>query len=373
MKISQVDLANSQQVREFLELPFRIYENISQWVPPLQIDERNRLNLRRYPFFKHSSAAFYLAYQGAKTVGRIAVMDHRLYNQHNNKKTAFFYMFECEDIAEASAGLFEAAFEWAHGRNLNEILGPKGFTALDGAGLLVKGFEHRPAFGLPYNPAYYVPHIEAQNFSCYMESVSGYLGADINFPERIQKLADRIAQRRGLRVAGYKNRSDIRKLIPHLKDLYNETLGGMEDGTPITDEETRSMADQMLWFADPKLIKTVMKDDLIVGFLLAYPDLSAALQKTGGRLFPFGWLVMLLELKRTDWLNINGAGLVPEYRGSGGTAILFSEMFKSVVENGQFRHAEVVQIGKENEKMQREMQNFGIDFYKTHRVYKRAL
>ncbi len=373
MKIMQVDLANSRQVRDFLGLPFRIYKNIPQWVPPLQIDERNRLNVRSYPFFKHSMAAFYLAYENNIAIGRIAVMDHRLYNQHNNKKTAFFYMFECEDRADASQGLFEAAFEWARDRGLNDILGPKGFTALDGSGLLVKGFEHRPAFGLSYNPAYYVPLIEGQDLTCYMESVSGYLGADIKFPERIHELAQRIAQRRGLRVSGYKNRKDIRSLIPHLKELYNETLGGMEDGTPITDEETRSMADQMLWFADPKLIKTVMKDDKIVGFLLAYPDLSTALQKTGGRLFPFGWLVMLLELKRTDWLNINGAGLIPEYRGSGGTAILFSEIFKSVVDNGQFRHAEVVQIGKENEKMQREMQNFGIDFYKTHRVYKREL
>ena len=133
------------------------------------------------------------------------------------------------------------------------------------------------------------------------------------------------------------------------------------------------MGNQMLWFADPKLIKMVMKGDEIVGFLLAYPDVSAALQKTRGRLFPFGWLTMLRELRRTDWININGAGLLPEYRGSGGTAILYSEMFKSVAANPRYRHAEVVQIGVENEAMQREMENFGVDFYKTHRVYQREL
>ncbi len=116
-----------------------------------------------------------------------------------------------------------------------------------------------------------------------------------------------------------------------------------------------------------------MKDDKAVGFLFAYPDVSAALQKTKGKLFPFGWLTLLQELKRTDWLNINGAGLLPEYRGSGGTAILYSEIFKSVRDSGQFKHAEVVQIGVENEAMQREMENFGIDFYKTHRTYVRDL
>ena len=133
------------------------------------------------------------------------------------------------------------------------------------------------------------------------------------------------------------------------------------------------MANQILWFADPHLIKIVMKDEKPVGFLLAYPDISAALQKTKGRLFPFGWITLLRELRTTDWININGAGMIEEYRGLGGTAILYSEMFKSVVENPRYRHAEVVQIGLENEKMQRDMENFGIDFYKTHRVYEKNL
>ena len=111
------------------------------------------------------------------------------------------------------------------------------------------------------------------------------------------------------------------------------------------------------------------KDDEPVGFLMAYPDISVALQKTKGKLFPFGWIKMLNEFKRTNWLNINGAGLLPEYRGSGGTAILYSELFKSVMETGQFKHAEVIQIGTENENMLRDLENFGVDFYKTHRTY----
>lgn len=101
--------------------------------------------------------------------------------------------------------------------------------------------------------------------------------------------------------------------------------------------------------------------------------LRLALQRTKGRLFPFGWLAMLLELRTTDWININGAGMVEEYRGLGGTAILYSEMFKSVTENPRYCHAEVVQIGVENDKMQREMQNLGIDFYKMHRTYVKDL
>jgi hypothetical protein len=394
MNILQLDLNNKKQVDDFLRLPFSVYKDIPQWAPPLQMDERLRLNPKRFPYYKHSQAAFFLAYeQGGpmdersgpadkrsspvdertRPIGRLAVLDNRRFNEFNSKKDAFFYLFECEDNKDAATGLFDCAFAWARSRGLNRIVGPRGFTPLDGFGLLVKGFEHRPAFGLPYNPTYYPALIEAQGFIPEEDIVSGYLSADIQFPERIHQLAERLAQRRGLHILRCNTRADLRRLIPHFKELYNNSLGESQGMIPLTEEEINSLANQLVWLADPKLVKLVMKNDQAVGFLLAYPDISRALQKTRGRIFPFGWLTLLLELRRTDWININGAALLPEYRGSGGTAILYSEMFKSVKENPRYKHAEVVQIGIQNENMQREMENFGIDFYKTHRTYHRAL
>lgn len=373
MHTLQLDLSNKRQVGDFLRLPFSIYRDLPQWVPPLQMEERRRLDLKRFPFYRHSRAAFFLAYEGTRPVGRLAVLDNRRYNEFQHAQTAFFYLFECENQAEAAQALFCAAFEWAQTRGLEKIVGPKGFTPLDGFGLLVRGFEHRPAFGLPYNPAYYVDLIEAQGFFKEGEAVSGYLGTSIQFPDRVHQLAEKLAARRGLRILRCTTREELRALVPYFKQLYNESLGGTEGTVPLTDDEMESMANQLIWLADPKLVKLVMKNDKAVGFLLAYPDISRALQKTRGRLFPFGWLTLLLELRRTDWININGAGLLPEYRGSGGTAILYSEMFKSVTQNPRYRHAEVVQIGVENENMQREMENFGIGFYKMHRTYVRCL
>ena len=371
MHILQIDLTDRKQVRDFLSLPARLYRNISQWVPPLDGDERARLDPRHYPFYRHSEAAFFLAYKDGFPLVRLAVLDNRRYNEYNQEKTAFFYLFECEANPEAACGLFEAAFTWARKRGLNKMIGPKGFTALDGLGLLVKGFELRPALGLPYNPAYYPDFIESLGFETAGEIVSGHLGADIHFPERIHELAARIQERRGLHIARFRTRRELRAALGQLKSLYNGALEGTSGGTPISDAEIKSLADQMLWFANPKLIKIVMKDERPVGFMLAYPDISAALQKTKGRLFPFGWITILRELRTTDWININGAGMIKEYRGLGGTAILYSEMFKSVVENPRYHHLEVVQIGLENDKMQREMENFGVDFYKMHRIYQK--
>jgi len=238
----------------------------------------------------------------------------------------------------------------------------------------VQGFEHRPAFGMPYSLSHYPDLVEAAGFKACGETVSGYLCRETaRFPERIHALAERVAGRRGLKVINYRNRRKLKGLVPHLKQLYNDSLEGTAGNYPLDDEDVAALAGQLLWFADPSLIKLVKKDDRIVGFLFAYPDISAALQKTNGRLFPFGWIQLLAELRRTEWININGAGMLEEYRGLGGTAILFSEIAKSLMDNPHFAHADIVQIGTDNDAMQREMKNFGIEFYKKHRLYTRDL
>jgi hypothetical protein len=188
----------------------------------------------------------------------------------------------------------------------------------------------------------------------------------------VQLVAEQVMRRRGLQIQRFRNRGELRALVPRLKDLYNQALAGTNGNVPLTDAEAQTLGNQLLWFADPTLIKIITKDGEPIGFLFAYPDVSAALQRTRGRLFPFGWVDLWQELRRTNWININGAGIIAQYRGLGGTAVLFNEMYKTVAES-RYEHIEVVQIGAENSNMQREMRNLGIDFYKLHRLYRRTL
>ena len=273
MNIVQIDTAHRGQVRQFLDLPFRIYRDIPQWVPPLETDARHMLDRKRHPFYTHSDAAFFLALQDGAPVGRVAVLDNRNYNEFNSERTAFFYLFECEHDGAAARALFEAAFDWARARGLDQIAGPKGFTTFDGMGLLVKGFEHRPAFGIPYNPPYYPALIETAGFEPNGDVVSGYLNPRMPFPDKIHQVAELVQKRRGLRVARFETRRDLRAIIPRLRDLYNASLSGTSGNVPLTDDDVKTLADQMLWFANPRLIKIVMKDDEPVGFLFAYPDI----------------------------------------------------------------------------------------------------
>jgi hypothetical protein len=146
----------------------------------------------------------------------------------------------------------------------------------------------------------------------------------------------------------------------------------MPDNAPLTEDEADAIAQQMIWFADPSIIKIVRKDDQPVGFIFAYPDISAAVQRNRGRLFPFGWLDILIELRRTRWVNLNGAGIIAEQRGLGSTAILISEIAHDLLQS-RYDYADFVQIRADNDKMLREVSRFGIDFYKRHRLYRKSL
>ncbi len=373
MKIIKIDLSDHYRMQQFIDLPFRIYQGFHQWVPPLETEREMIFDQRKNPYYKHSTAAFFLALTNdGSPIGRLAVLNNRNYNAFNQTLEAFFCLFECFHDLNAVRALFNSGFEWAREQGLKSMVGPKGFTALDGLGLLVKGFEHRPAFGITYNLAYYPILIESVGFELQSDIISGYLSPHTSFPEKIHEVSKLVQQRRGLKIINFSNKRELRKMVPKIMDMYNDMVQGTSGNMPLTADEVNMIAKQLIWFANPHLIKIIEKDDRFVGFLFAYPDISAAIQATYGQVYPFGWFQLYREMRRTNWVNINGTGIIEQYQGLGGTAILFSEMYKSILDGG-FEHAELVQIGVDNEKMQRELGELGIDFYKTHRIYHRAL
>jgi hypothetical protein len=55
-------------MEEILHLPFSIYTDISQWALRLRMDERTRLSPKQFPFYKHSYASFFIAYEKNRDV-----------------------------------------------------------------------------------------------------------------------------------------------------------------------------------------------------------------------------------------------------------------------------------------------------------------
>jgi len=370
LTVRPIDTRNPADRRRFLRFPFALYRHHPLWVPPIKPDAELQLNRDKHPFYAHSDADFFVAERGGEVVGRIAALENRPYNAYHHTRNAQFYLFDCIDDHEVAAALFERLFEWARRRGLNRVVGPKGFGPLDGYGLLVEGFEHRPAMTMMnYNLAYYPALLEGQGFVKEVDFVSCYLGADFHMPERIHRIAERVQQRGDLRMYTFPNKRQLMKHATDIGRAYNKAFVNNWEYYPLTDREVDFVAQNVLVVADPKLIKLILHGDDIVGFLFGFPDVSAALQRCGGNVYSWHIVDLLLEFRRTRWIALNGAGLLPEFQGRGGNALLYSEMVKTVRDSGQFRYADLTQIAETAAQMRQDLISLGGKPYKNHRVY----
>lgn len=374
LTIEKIDTRVKKQVKRFVEIPYRMYRNHPQWVPPLYIDAETQLNRDKHPYYEHSDADFFIAVRDGRDVGRIAALENKRYNDYQGTRTAQFYLFDCDNDPEAAGMLFERVFEWAHQRKLTKIIGPKGFGVLDGYGFLVEGYEHRQVMTMMnYNFPYYANLAEQQGMVKEVDFVSCYLNRDsFRLPERIHRIAERIQERGTLNVKRFETKKDLKKWAARIGVAYNKAFVNNWEYYPLTDNEINFLLQNLLTVADPRLIKIITHKEDVVGFLFGFPDLSAALQRARGRLLPFGLIDLLLEMRRTQWMAINGAGVLPEFHGHGGNALLYSEMEKTLQEF-RFHHADLTQIAETAVQMRRDLENIGGKPYKNHRVYQKTI
>jgi hypothetical protein len=372
MNSIEVRPVDRKNIEKFVDFPFDLYSNIPQWVPPLRTDIRKIFN-PNFTFYNYGDAAFFIAYDNERVLGRLGVANNYRYNDFHKTKTAFFYYFEAVNNQTVVESLFERGFEWAKNQGLNHILGPKGLTVLDGFGMLVDGFEHQGVFGQPYNLFYFPKLIENLGFQKVKDIYTGHIDADSQFPNKVLRAAELVKKRFDFWSPVFKTKSDLRAVLDDIKKLYNESLAKPSGNPPITDTDLDTMASQLLWIADPKLVKLIYKDNEPIGWMMGYPDVSVAFQKAKGHLFPLGWLRILLESKRTNRIILNGFGIVDDYQRLGGTAILYSELYKSVKDDDRYDSAELLQIREENIKSLLETKNFDIQFHKIHRLYEKFI
>jgi GNAT superfamily N-acetyltransferase len=173
-------------------------------------------------------------------------------------------------------------------------------------------------------------------------------------------------------VVHFETKEEMKAWVPRVREVHRAAFEESHTFYPPTEEEMDSIANTIISVADPRLIKLILKDDHLIGFIFAYHDITAGIQKVRGRLFPLGWLHLLLERKNTKWVNINGVGVLPAYQGMGVNAILYTEI-KRAVEELDFEHIEVVQVNEINFESRSDMETMGVKWYKNHRSYQRDL
>ncbi len=375
LTIEKIDTDNKPQVKRFVELPYRLYKDCPQWVPPLHVDAYMYLNRKKHPFHEHSDVDFFIAVRDGRDVGRIAAIENKPFNAYHKVKESNFFLFDCENDPEAATALFDKVIEWSRARGLDMVVGPKGMGPLDGYGILVFGHEHRQTMTmLNYNFPYYQQLVEAQGFEKEVDFVSCFLPADkFHIPERVERITQRVMQRGGLQVKKFKNKKELVSWAPRIGIAYNNAFVNNWEYYPLTQREIDFVVDNIMTIADHRLIKIITHGEDVVGFLFAFHDVSAALQRAKGRLFPFGLLDILLELKRTNTVAVNGMGILPEFHGHGGNAMLYSEMGHTLLDFQQFVHVEMTQVAETTEQMRADLKNLNGVEYKNHRVYRKTL
>lgn len=373
LTIQTVDLAQKKQVQQFIQFPFDLYRNDPHWVPPLWIDMEFQLNKRKNPFFEHSEADFFVALQDGQLVGRIAAIENRHYNEFHRTKKAQFYYFECIEDYTVAVALFERVRQWAQQRELDTLIGPKGLVNLDGFGMLMDGFDQRTMMTMMnYNPPYYPVYLERMGFTKEVDFVSCLFHKE-NFPlpERIYRIAERVEQRGELKVHRFRTIKEVKVWAKRIGEAFNKAFVNNWEFAPLTRREVQLVVDTLEMIADPRMIKIITHKDEIVGFLFAFPDLADSLKRHRGRLFPFGLIDLLLEKRRTQWAAVNTMGILPEFQGIGGNALLYTEMEKTLLP--RFSHYALYQVAETSVNMRRDLINGGAVAYKNHRVFRREV
>ncbi len=356
-------------IEDFVQLPHTIYRGSPYWVPRLRRDVREIVE-KRHPFFEHSDGAFFVAYGDGRPVGRVAVFDNRASNSQNNRSRAHFYFLDMEDDPEISRVLLGRAAAWGKGRGLDELEGPMLFGGPSGSGILIDGFEHRAAMTMMlYNHPYYQTHLESLGFEKLVDFISYALTPrTFSIPDKVERLAKAVLRRGRFKVMRFSSKRHLEKEAKKLAPLFNETLGENLENYRFSEAELARLVSDLLSVADPKLIKILTYDGDYAGYLLTFPDLSAALQRSDGRLTLRSIIDIKREFRRTQQLIINGAGILPEYQRLGGNALLYHEL--TLTAGGpRFEHADLTQIGETTALMLSDVETLGARPYKKHRVY----
>lgn len=360
-------------IREFINYPKSLYTNEKNWVPWFDMDMRQILK-KKHPFFLHSDGEFFLARENGTTVGRICVVANTRYQKEHNRKCAHFFFLDAEENEEVFKSLLDTSAEWAREQNMEYLDGPMLFGGAYGSGLLIKGYEHQaPMTMMPYNYAYYRTMVENLGFIKLFDT----FGTDIspgNFtpPEKVTRLAKKVLERGRFKVMKFKTKKQILKEADKLLVMYNATLADHPEDYPLTDEELAQLKKDLVTVASPDLIKILTYDDKIVGYLLAFADISPILHRNNGKVTIPGLIRMMRGLKTSKKVLFNGMGILPEYQRLGGNALLYNELSKTV-RSRNFKVAKTVQINESTVLMLSDIHKLGAVDETTHRVYQQKL
>ncbi len=371
MKIEIKEVTSNGDLRRFVRFPNQLYRDNKYYIPSLEMDELDTLNRKKNPAFDFCEAAYFLAYRDGEIVGRIAAIINHENNRKESAQRVRFGFVDFIDDNQVVDALFAAVEKWGTERGMNQINGPLGFTDMDPEGMLVDGFDKIGTMVAIYNHSYYPEQLERLGFHKDADWVEYLITIPEEVPAKHQRIAELVAQKYQLRTVQYTSR---KKLAADFGDklfkLVNEAYDVLYGYTALTERQIKhyvAMYIPMLRLED--IVLVVDKNDELVAMGVGMPSLAKALQRSRGRLFPFGFIHLLRALKgRNNLVELLLFAVKPEYQNKGVNALVFRDIIPAFNHNG-YRYAESNPELEENVKIQNQWGFLEHKFQKRRRAF----
>jgi hypothetical protein len=331
-EISIKRITTNKDYVAFVKFPFELYNNNPYWVPPIINEEVETIDRKINPVYQNSSARFFLAYKKGVIVGRIAAIVNWIEIKEIKKNKVRFGWFDVIDDIAVSKLLLEQVIYFGKKHKLDHIEGPVGFSNLDKAGLLIKGFEEPSTMITIYNYPYYATHLKELGFSLLAQWVE-YEIKIANFedsPEKVKRFSGVIMKRFNLKVLDFKNKKEIIPYIDQMFNLLDETYNKLQTFVPIQDYQIEHYKKRYFKYVHKDFVKCVVdKNNRLIAFTITMPSFTRALQRINGKLTFFN----IYNLLKAMWFNNRASfyliGVHPDYQNKGITAIIFNEIQKT--------------------------------------------
>jgi len=325
--ITVQEITSQKALKKFIKFPFSLYKNCPYWVPPLIKDELETLNKSINPVFKNAEAYYFLAYKDNKIVGRIAVIINHLEIDELKKPKIRFGWLDMIDDLDVTKALLDKVFEIGKKHGLEYAEGPVGFSNMEKAGILTKGFEERNTMITWYQYPYYSKHLEKLGFQKQATWVEYKMKTPNVTTEKVQKFSKIVQDRFQLSIVRFSNKKEILPLVDEMFGLLNNTYNTLQTFVPIQQYQIEYYKEKYFGFIQPDYITCIKdKNGKLIAFSVIMPSFSKALKKANGSLLPFGWYHLLRAQKKNDTAAFYLIGIDPEYQGKGVTAIIFEQM-----------------------------------------------
>jgi len=373
MAVTIKKVSNRRELKRFIRFNYELYKHNPYSVPDLYDDMLNTFNKKKNAAFEFCEADYFLAYKGGKLVGRVAAIINHRANQTWNKKEVRFGWIDFTDDTEVSEALIRTVEQWGKERGMTHIQGPLGFTDMDGEGLLVEGFEQLGTMSTIYNYPYYLPHIERLGFSKDADWVEYKIYIPDAIPDKHKRISELIQRKYNLKIKKYKSGKKLaQEYGQSIFELVNEAYKPLYGYSALTQGQIDQYVKMYLPILDLRMVTLVTDaNDKLVAVGISMPSLSRALQKSHGRLLPFGWYHLIKALffkKRSHILDLLLVAVKPEYQNKGVNALLFSDLIPVYQQLG-FEYAESNPELELNGKVQAQWEYFKTEQHKRRRAF----